>query len=221
MIVALQHTDPTIPTTIITDSRYVVDGLTKHLGTWEDRGWTGVRNATWFQAAAYQLRRRAAPTNFKWVQGHARTLGNERADALANQGARKDQLDLINCDVPACFRLPEIKLTTLTQRIAYQAIRECQNATYTQNTVIHLDITRYAIHEITGHLETDTTLWRNLRHPDLRRTIQNFFHCAMTGSPSDRRILGNHPGLRTTCKLLTLPRHHRITCTYPNRMQHG
>ncbi|KAF8139896.1 hypothetical protein EV363DRAFT_315601 [Boletus edulis] len=49
------QSDPTTPITIITDSRYLIDGLTKHLSTWEDNGWNDIRNAEWFQAAAYQL----------------------------------------------------------------------------------------------------------------------------------------------------------------------
>ncbi|KAF8126585.1 hypothetical protein EV363DRAFT_1173921, partial [Boletus edulis] len=182
VIVALQQSDPTTPITIITDSRYVIDGLTKHLSTWEDNGWTGIRNAEWFQAAAYQLRRRAAPTNFKWVKGHAKTLGNERADALANKGARKDHPDTIDCKVPENFRLPGIKLTTITQHIAYTAIRKNRDTPYTRNTLINLDITRYTIQDITRNLETDAMLWRNLRHPDIHRPIQNFLYRAMTGS---------------------------------------
>ncbi|KAF8545957.1 ribonuclease H-like protein [Imleria badia] len=161
MIVALQQTNPTMPITIITDSRYVIDGLMKHLGTWEDRGWTGVSNAEWFQATAYQLRQRAAPANFKWVKGHAKTLGNERADMLANQGARKNHPDQIDCDVPENFRLQGVKLTTLTQQIAYQAIRERHNTPYMRSTLVNLDVTRYAVQDITHNLETDATLWRN------------------------------------------------------------
>ena len=66
------------------------------------------------------------------------------------------------------FRLHGIKLTALTQRIAYRAIQECHDTTYTRNTLINLDITRYAIQDITHNLETDATLWKNLRHPDIR-----------------------------------------------------
>ena len=176
VIAAIQQTDPTTPITITTDSRYVIDSLTKHLGAWEDNGWIGVNNAEWLQIAAYQLRRRAAPTNFKWVKGHAQTLGNEKADELANQGARKDHPDFIDRDIPTNFHLQGIKLTTLTQRIAYRALRDHQNTPYRRTTLMNLDITRYAIQNITRNLETDTTLWKNLRHPDIRRPIQNFLY---------------------------------------------
>ena len=36
--------------------------------------------------------------------------------------------------------------------------------------------------ELTGHLETDATIWNNIRHPDLRRQVQNFLFKAMSGA---------------------------------------
>jgi ribonuclease HI len=67
---------------IKTDSRYVIDGLTKHLKEWEDQGWIGIKNKEWFKRAVYLLRRRTAQTRFKWVKGHNGELGNERSDHL-------------------------------------------------------------------------------------------------------------------------------------------
>ena len=37
------------PLTIITDSRYVIDGLTDHLEQWEDEGWIKTDNADVFK----------------------------------------------------------------------------------------------------------------------------------------------------------------------------
>jgi ribonuclease HI len=51
-------------------TRYVIDGLTKHLQTWEDNGWINIKNTDLFKKAAYLLKRRMAPTAFKWVKGH-------------------------------------------------------------------------------------------------------------------------------------------------------
>lgn len=62
IVATLQTVNPTAPLTIVTDSRYSIDRLTKHLGNWEDQGWSNISNADWFKAAAYHLRRRAAPT---------------------------------------------------------------------------------------------------------------------------------------------------------------
>jgi ribonuclease HI len=209
IVVALQITDPTTPLLIITDSRYAINGLTKHLGNWEDQGWNNISNAEWFKAAAYQLRRRAAPTNFKWTKGHNGDIGNERADALARQGALKEQPDYIDLTVPDNFSLPGSKLITLTQRIAYAAIKSQNPKPYARQTLINLDITRYAIQELTGHLETDATIWNNIRHPDLRRQVQNFLFKAMSGA------------LRTGDFWSKIPTYeHRANCTHcPNELE--
>ena len=47
---------------------------------------------------------------------------------------------------------------------------------------MNLDITRYAIKELTGHLETDNTIWKNAQHPDIRQQIQLFLYKALAGS---------------------------------------
>ncbi|KAN0107309.1 hypothetical protein V8E52_010245, partial [Russula decolorans] len=52
VIVALQNTPRFYPLEIVSDSKYVIDGLTSHLREWEDRGWIGIQNATLFKKAA-------------------------------------------------------------------------------------------------------------------------------------------------------------------------
>ncbi len=73
--------------TIETDSRYLVDGMTKWLSGWIRRGWRTadgkpVANVDLWQALAEA----AAPhrPRWLWVRGHAGHPANERADALAN-----------------------------------------------------------------------------------------------------------------------------------------
>ena len=73
-----------------TDSRYVMDGLTKWLPGWLRNGWRTaakqpVKNADLWQelvaaAAPHQIR-------WEWVKGHAGHPENERADTLASDAA--------------------------------------------------------------------------------------------------------------------------------------
>jgi ribonuclease HI len=56
IVVAQLAADPTTPTEIRSDSMCTINGLNKHLDAWENMGWVGLRNATWFQYAAYLLR---------------------------------------------------------------------------------------------------------------------------------------------------------------------
>jgi hypothetical protein len=135
------------------------------------------------EAAAYHLRRRATPTSFQWVKGHQGTEGNKQADHLANLGVQKDEPDHVDLTIPIEFQTQGIKLSTLTQQTAYQAIAHKKIPPYPRTTLMNLDITQYAIKELTGHLlETDHTIWKNIRHPDIRRPIQLFLYKALAGS---------------------------------------
>ena len=76
--------------TLSTDSRYVMDGLTKWLAGWQRNGWRTaarepVKNADLWQA----LVAAAAPhrIDWQWVRGHAGHPENERADRLASDAA--------------------------------------------------------------------------------------------------------------------------------------
>lgn len=72
--------------TLYTDSKYVMDGITKWMFGWQKNGWKTadrkpVKNAELWQA----LLAAAAPhkVSWQWVKGHAGHPENERADQLA------------------------------------------------------------------------------------------------------------------------------------------
>lgn len=73
-----------------TDSRYVMDGLTKWIFGWQKNGWKTadkkpVKNADLWQ----ELLAAAKPHRIEWlwVKGHAGHPDNERADKLASDAA--------------------------------------------------------------------------------------------------------------------------------------
>lgn len=72
-----------------TDSTYVKDGITKWMANWKRNGWKTaakkpVKNKDlWEQLDDAILRHQIS---WHWVKGHAGDPGNEKADALANQG---------------------------------------------------------------------------------------------------------------------------------------
>ena len=75
--------------TLSTDSRYVMDGLTKWIHGWQRNGWKTadkkpVKNADlWQRLDAARARH---DVKWRWVKGHAGHELNERADQLANRG---------------------------------------------------------------------------------------------------------------------------------------
>ncbi|MBA3879577.1 MAG: ribonuclease HI [Sphingobium sp.] len=76
--------------TLSTDSRYVMDGLTKWIHGWQKNGWKTadkkpVKNADlWQELLAAARPHRIA---WQWVKGHAGHPENERADKLASDAA--------------------------------------------------------------------------------------------------------------------------------------
>jgi ribonuclease HI len=76
--------------TLSTDSRYVMDGLTKWIHGWQKNGWKTadrkpVKNAELWQALLEATKRHRIA--WKWVKGHAGHPDNERADRLASDAA--------------------------------------------------------------------------------------------------------------------------------------
>jgi len=73
-----------------TDSRYVMDGLTKWVKGWQRNGWRTaarepVKNAELWQALIQAAERHRV--EWQWVKGHAGHPDNERADRLASDAA--------------------------------------------------------------------------------------------------------------------------------------
>ncbi|GAA0595754.1 ribonuclease HI [Caenispirillum bisanense] len=71
---------------VYTDSRYVMDGITKWIFGWKKNGWKTadkkpVKNAELWQSLDEARRRH--DVSFHWVKGHAGHPENERADELA------------------------------------------------------------------------------------------------------------------------------------------
>jgi ribonuclease HI len=75
--------------TVVTDSSYVKDGITKWIHGWKAKGWKTasrkpVKNAELWQALDAAAARHQV--TWEWVKGHAGHPQNERADELARAG---------------------------------------------------------------------------------------------------------------------------------------
>ncbi len=88
-ISALEALGRSTAITVVTDSNYVKDGITKWMFRWKENGWKTagkkpVKNADlWQRLDEAQSRHQVA---WEWVKGHAGHPENERADELAREG---------------------------------------------------------------------------------------------------------------------------------------
>ena len=74
---------------LYTDSKYLLDGITKWIGGWQRNGWMTsarqpVKNADLWRRLVEAMD--GHQVSWQWIKGHAGAAGNERADALARQG---------------------------------------------------------------------------------------------------------------------------------------
>ena len=85
-IAALEILDRTSEITIITDSKYVMNGVQTWLAGWKKNNWKTaskkpVKNEELWKRL--DLLCEQHEVNWKWVKGHAGDMGNERVDKLA------------------------------------------------------------------------------------------------------------------------------------------
>ena len=80
--------------TLFLDSQYVLKGITEWLPGWKAKGWKTaakqpVKNVDLWQRLDALVANSGHAIDWRWVKGHAGDPGNERADALANQGVEQ------------------------------------------------------------------------------------------------------------------------------------
>lgn len=80
--------------TMVSDSQYVVKGITQWVHGWKARGWvtsqkTPVENQDLWITLDELVRSHIGELQWKWVRGHADTPGNVRADELAQAAAKE------------------------------------------------------------------------------------------------------------------------------------
>ena len=76
------------------DSQYVRQGITQWIHGWKAKGWRTadrqpVKNVDLWQELDQLVSASGHRIDWHWVKGHAGDPGNERADALANQGVQQ------------------------------------------------------------------------------------------------------------------------------------
>ncbi|MGH6746028.1 ribonuclease HI [Novosphingobium sp. PhB57] len=76
--------------TLQTDSKYVIDGITKWVHGWKKKGWINaskqpVRNADLWHDLIEAVARHKV--HWEWVRGHSGHAENERVDKLASDAA--------------------------------------------------------------------------------------------------------------------------------------
>lgn len=100
VIEGLSAVKPPCRIVLHTDSRYVMDGVTKYLRNWKAKGWKTADKKPVKNVDLWQKLDTLLPLHdidWVWVKGHAGHAENERVDALARNAVPKPPVDS-----PAC-----------------------------------------------------------------------------------------------------------------------
>ncbi len=90
VIAALSALKTNCGVTVYSDSKYVVDGITKWIPAWIGKNWRNVRNPDlWKRLHGLAARHRVT---WKWVKGHDSDTYNNECDKLARAAAGGENL---------------------------------------------------------------------------------------------------------------------------------
>ncbi|KAF8827360.1 hypothetical protein HHX47_DHR5000756 [Lentinula edodes] len=163
---------------ILSDSRLVVDGMTKWLKHWEDIAWLNVDNKDLWMNIANDIRKQPYSTAFKWIKGHVGIHGNEEADKLADEGANKpgpaDNLNLQQIH-ELKYVHKSARLQALTQKYAYELIRQW-NTKKPRNKKKELNIktAQKAVKDYTSLKPREQDIWMGLQLKEIPNIISDF-----------------------------------------------
>ncbi|KAI0722999.1 ribonuclease H-like protein [Earliella scabrosa] len=222
--VAAATVPPFAPLHLVTDSTHVMDGLTKHVNEWEARGWTGIKNGPLFAEATARLRARSAQTTLRWVKGHNGDVGNEGADKLAKIGTAQNEDEGRIPPAPWEYLRRGIKLTEMTQRLAYRRIKMTEKGEQRRATTLTVD-------RVLATLESDLklyldppSLWKAIRGNLVARRIRDFMWKATHDALRVGKFWENIPGYETratcgVCGTLETVEHILTECEAPGQRE--
>ncbi|KAH9886323.1 hypothetical protein C8Q73DRAFT_658592 [Cubamyces lactineus] len=193
-----------------TDSRTTMEALTRYRAKHEDSGFITTKNGPLISVTIAALRNRRAHTAFNWVKGHNGHPRNEGADKLAGLAAEKEnegeaELPAV---VPERLRVSGAMLWTLSQKLAYIAIRQKKstNTPPRPSTIANLEVIEDELEVACNFKVRREAVWLSLRKRDVTRECRQFMwktiHDAfMTGRHWLRSSMPDQLRERATCKV--------------------
>ncbi|TEB22303.1 RnaseH-domain-containing protein, partial [Coprinellus micaceus] len=166
----LGHTDLLISS----DSTYTIDAMTTRICTWFSQGFVATRNQALVRSITGELLKTNAHICVRKVKGHSGERGNEEADRLANEGARKETDDDIDLTAGETVRRMGAELRALSQALAYWSVREVKKAPPRRRTMVMVEKTLAAVEDVTGDSNTSRALWKSIHQRKEAATSQKF-----------------------------------------------
>ncbi|KAJ7605710.1 hypothetical protein DFH06DRAFT_1150446 [Mycena polygramma] len=197
----VQSSPGDVPLRISVHSDAIPTILNKNLGKWEDRGWVDVPNKMPIQALAMSLRKRQADTIFVKLRSSGASLPYRMASQLSKEGAENGTPRTLDMSTTVGPHLQGAKLATLTQALAYKAIKQLRLTPSRKTTEANIKLVQDAGLLQRGKTPTIASIWKSVRHKDLSRQIKTFLWKSIHGAHRVGKFWTNIPGYedRATC----------------------
>ncbi|TBU21071.1 hypothetical protein BD311DRAFT_605312, partial [Dichomitus squalens] len=162
---------------IESDSLSNLKGITEQVSEWEDKDYIGIQNDKEWRLLVYLLRSRPATTEFKWVQAHNGTVGNEMADQLADIGREKEEEWDLDYAIPDHWRVDGARLAVLNQKLAYQILihkKVPKPGSCSDTTRNNIEYTKDEVERVTGIRPTEKQIWKGISKKPIQRKKTDF-----------------------------------------------
>jgi ribonuclease HI/exonuclease III len=204
LITALQRMDTARPITIRSSNRLTIEGPTRHLKKWEDRGWVGVPDRELWKALVYELRRKSAQVGFEWIRNRKADERAGKAKRLAEAGIDDPNNERVPTAVPTNWEVRGAKLSGLKQKTAYLHLIEKRVRAPTKTRVRNMSRALAALSESEQLVSrNEANVWSDMWHKSVRKPIAQFFYALMNGTQKVGRFWLNIEGWEdyAKCKL--------------------
>ncbi|KAJ7506112.1 hypothetical protein B0H11DRAFT_1616426, partial [Mycena galericulata] len=207
---------------IACNSNSIALALCNHINKWENNGWIGIPDRAPLQALAAGLKTRMAVTRFKKIEKSPPSFPMSVAKTLAIEGATSGVQYTPHLVIPAAAELRGAKLATLTQALAYKAIKEQKITPKRKTTAENISLIQTACKASWGTLPTPAKIWKSIRHKDISRQIKTFLWKSIHGAHRVGKFWTNIPGYeeRATCQhcgVVESLEHILLECSLPGQ----
>ena len=204
ILIAVRDNPPGNNLRIISDSRYAIEGLTKNAATWESQNWSGNQNGDLFKCITAWIRMRKGTTTLKWTKGHNGNRGNEEADKLAGEGAKKPLTPgphtLLS---PPDLTATGATLSTLEQKDFYRIISDKRRIPPRLRADRLVERIQASAETTFGAPPKTKNIWLATKHKDFTRKTRDFLWKSTQHAYKIGEYWNNIPGYenRGTCPL--------------------
>ncbi|KAJ7106853.1 hypothetical protein C8R43DRAFT_906013 [Mycena crocata] len=157
---------------------HVLRAVTKNLPGWDDKGWMNTPYKEQTMALISAIRSRTAKTMFAVVKD---SDGVREAVALARDTSKSNEHDYVDLQMQPESTLYGAKLSTLTQAMAYKAIKELRDHVHRKTTDENVLAVQKAVKAAYGKTPTVVAIWKSIHNKDISRQVRNFLWKTLHG----------------------------------------